>query len=360
MSRNKLLILLLALMTLFSTALGESLISDEMIQEETVHYNHTLMVEKGVFQRSYSEQGSEYYPHTFVLRFEGNEARFVEYLVSRKQEVKAGDVLATFELDVDEVALASRRQALTRAQEAYETQKIKRQEAIQEQLEALAKMQDPFEVELQTLALQRAQITLEQYCVEQERQIETLKQEIADLEAFYSKTALIAPFDGVITELVYKQKGQRLIPGEALITLYRPDGMLLRISNSNLHFRYGMEVEIAAGPAKARTILTGRVVAADDMLSKSQRSGYAYIELDPASGEFPTRGVPPSVSANTFYAGNVYILPRQAVDVDNGKYYVTKLTDGMAQKRYINLGKQGISDSWILQGIEEGETIIID
>lgn len=363
MLRNKprlMLLLILALTVLSASALGESLISDDMIQQETVNYSETITVEKGVFERTYSEQASEYYPHTYVLRFEGDAARFGEYLVTRKEEVKAGDVLATFELDVDEVGMAAKRQALRRAQESYEAQTLQQQEAIQEQLDALAQERNPFEYEILMLRIERAQIALEQYRSEQERQIERLQQEIAEMEEKYSQTALIAPYDGVITSLTYKQEGEHLSKNEALITLYRTDDMTLRISNENAHFRYGMKVQVAVGPAKSRTILTGRIIAADDLLSESQRSGYAYIELDPFEGEYPTRGIPPNVTASTYYAEDVFVLPRRAVELESGKHFVSKLSDGVVEKRYVTVAIQGITETWVLQGLEEGETIIID
>lgn len=97
MLRNKpwiVMLLLLALTVLAAPAQGESLISEEMIKNNTVNYSETAVMEKGVFERRYTEQASEYYPHTYVLRFEGDDARFGEYLVKRKQEVKAGDLRA--------------------------------------------------------------------------------------------------------------------------------------------------------------------------------------------------------------------------------------------------------------------------
>jgi len=363
MSRNKprlMMLLLLAVLLCCTQALGESLISEDMIKKETVNYSNTFTVELGTFERSYSEQASEYYPHTYVLRFEGDNARFGEYLVGRKQEVKAGDVLATFTLDVDEVALASKRQALMRAEESYALQKQDRQEAIQDQLEALEKERNAFAYEIQTLKIQRAQVALEQFCSQQERHIENMRQEIAELEEKYSQTTIVAPYDGVITSLTYKQEGERLYPNEELITLYRTDGMMLRITNNNGHFRYGMQVTVAAGPAKSRTYFTGRIIAADTTLAESKRAGYAYIELDPGQEEFPTRGIQPTVSAATYYVDQVYCLPRRAVEAENGKYYVYKLVDGKVEKRFVNVALQGITEMWVLQGVEVGETIIID
>lgn len=361
MSRNKRFLPLLLALCLFAGGAGaESLISDEMIRQETVNYRATATVERGVFERGYSAPGSEYYPYTYVLRFEGDDARFVEYRVSRKDEVKAGDVLATFELDVDEVALATLRQQLQRAREAYAAQQEKQRLAIQEQKEAFAQVSDPIAREIAALQLQRAQISLEKYCLEQERHIASLQQELDDMEEANRRTSLIAPCDGVVTEIAYKQSGTRLHKGEILITLCRTDHMLLRITNTNGYFRYGMEVDVAAGPAKARTMLRGRVVAADLLVPQSQQTGYAYVALDPLSGEYPTRGVQPSITGATYYLENVLILPRRAYEMDSGKYLISKLAGGAVEKRYINVAMQGIETAWVLQGVEEGETIIID
>lgn len=261
---------------------------------------------------------------------------------------------------MDEVGLAAKEQALRRAQETYEAQRLKKQEAIQEQLDALSLVQDRFEWEILKLTIERTQMALEQYCCEQERQIAQLQQELAEMKEKYSQTALIAPFDGVVTNIAYKQEGEHLSKNEELVTLCRTDGMLLRISNTNGYFRYGMAVEVAVGPAKSRTILTGRVVAADDALPQSQRAGYAYIELDPFEGEYPQRGVAPNISAATYYVEDVFVLPRRAVELESGKYYVSKLEDGVVRKRYVSVAVHGISEVWVLQGIEEGETIIID
>ena len=97
---------------------SESLISSDLIQAETANYE-TAQVRMGTYERSYSSGASEYYPYTYQLRYEGNGAKFGEYTVSRGDMVKAGDVLATFTLEEDEVALSSLQLSLVRAQEDF-------------------------------------------------------------------------------------------------------------------------------------------------------------------------------------------------------------------------------------------------
>ena len=106
---KKTLALLLACCLPFASALAQSekLISDEMIQTETVNYSKTAVVENTVYERSYTASATEFYPHTYSIACEVNNASFVEYHVSRRQEVKEGDLLASFVLDIDEEALTS-------------------------------------------------------------------------------------------------------------------------------------------------------------------------------------------------------------------------------------------------------------
>ena len=152
MFRNK-LCLLICLCLPLASALAESpyLISEEMIVAETVNYSKTATIELGAYERDYNASASEFYPYTYTLATEVNNASFLKYHVARSQQVKAGDLLATFTLDVDEAATASARLSLERARKEYETGIQEKREAISEQLEALSAIRDPYQRELRGL-----------------------------------------------------------------------------------------------------------------------------------------------------------------------------------------------------------------
>ncbi len=337
---------------------SESLISSDLIETETANYE-TAEVYSGTYERSYSASASEFYPYTYQLRYENSGAKFGEYLVSRGDTVQAGDALATFTLEKDEVALSSLQLSLERAQEALETSLEEREIAIDALNRQYASASDRYERELLALQIARAETELEQYTYQQNREISALREDITELEEQQANTVLISPFDGEIVSLTYKREGDVVSSGEVLVTLSRTDGMLLAVDNASGYFRYGMQVVVEVGPAKDRVQLTGQVVGADTLLPESRRLGYALIALDPYDEE-EIRFVNPTAHAPTYYLENVLLLPRRAAVLEGGKYYVTKLVDGMVQKRFVNLIMNNTTEAWILQGVSPGETVILD
>jgi len=360
MLRNK-LCLLLSLLLFASCAAAESpnLISDEMIQTETVNYSKTAVVELTEYARDYNASASEYYPYTVTLAAEIDNASFLKYHVARSQQVKKGDILAAFTLEVDEATITSARLSLERTRKEYETGVKEKSEEIAEMLKEQSSIRDSYERELTTLRIKRAQVAYEQYCYQQECAIERLSEELAELEEANSSSYLYAPFDGIVTAVTYKREGEKVYANEGLVTLYREDGMLLRISNDQLYFRYGMPVTVTMGAKTDQQVFKGRVVAADNVLSENRRLGHAFIELEPFEGETP-RLTRLTVTGTSEYLDNVMVIPRRAITMDGGKYYVNCLVNGTLQKRFVNAGLLTMSNVWVLQGINPGDTIIID
>ena len=351
--------LLLALAIMFIPALAESenLISQDMIKADAANYNiYTL--EPGAYVRTVSSGATEYYPCTTVVSAEISGARFGEFLVSRGDEVKQGDILATFTLNVDKAALASLELELQRAKEDLKQTLADAEESALEMQRALLSAADSYERELIRLQIQRADIVLEQYQFNQERTIAKLEEQIAEAYAEQEGSVLVAPSDGVILEMAFKRTGENVWEGENLILMVRTDRLLMCVDNIDGAFRYGMEVIVEVGPNKDRTQYPGRVVGADTLLPTLERSGKAYIDFEmPADGKL----VRPTVQATTVQLDNVLTIPRNAAAMDGGKYFVTQLVDGVPQKRFINAAANtGIRQFWVLQGLNEGDEIIID
>ena len=341
-----------------SFATSDSLISQDKIKTESANYD-TYTVQPSVYEKKNTSSVSEFYPYTYSLRFEQKGATFVEYTVRRGDEVKKGDVLAIFELEADTVAMASNQLALKRMEDNYFDGCLQRHNAIQEMKEQLLKTSDPYDQAIQILKIQRAEVALEQYIYQQELNIANLKEEIAQAEEYLKNNTLISPFDGVIENVVYKRAGDPISTTEVLITLYREDYLLLRVDNKSMNFRFGMDVQVEVGRNKTKRLLTGRVVGADNLLPQSRQKGYAYIQLAPYNTK-EIRLTAPKAIVSTYYLENVMVLPRNAVSIESGKYYVYQLIDGVPRKRYVNLVTQSTAGAWIIQGLDAGDVIVID
>lgn len=360
MSRSKaavLAFLWLCLPFLSAQAQSESLIPQEMIRNEAVHYSRTAAAEKGVFEKSFSASAAEYYPQTYTLGAEVSNASFEKYHVTRNQEVHAGDVLATFTLDIDEEALASTQLALERAQREYDDGREQRMDEIDRMLEQRLTITDPYERELADLRIERAMIAYDQYCYQQECQIGEQQRTLARLQEQNSSTQLIATVDGIVSDLVYKKAGERIYANETLVTIYREDELLLSISNTSLNFRYGMPVTVTSGVKNNQVTYQGRVVAADDLLPENRRQGYALIRLE--TDEKP-KYKQVNVIGVSQYLEDVLVIPRRAAVMDGGKYYVECLVDGNPQKRCINAALSNTTSMWVVQGLEPGDVVIAD
>lgn len=355
--RHALLIVFLLIILPLSAFASESLISPEMIKAETVNYDvHT--VEYGIYQKNNSRSVSEVYPYTYQLRFEQSGATFVEYYVRRGAEVKKGDVLASFSLETDDVTLTSKKLSLKRMENAFMEGKLSRAEAIQTQKENLLTVSDPYDQAIAVLQIQRAEIALEQYIYQQELNINALREEIEEAELLKTQTTLISPFDGVVEDINFKRAGDVISPNEVLITIYREDYMLLRVENKDMNFRYGMDVNLEVGRNKNKTLLPGKVVGADTLLPESRRNGYAYILLEPYDPDI--RLTAPKAIVSTYYLENVIVVPRKSLTLEGGKYFVYQLIDGIPRKRFVNYIMQNNTSAWVIQGLDMGDTIVID
>ena len=360
MYRISLLLAALLLCTAPACAESDSLISDDLIRKDTVYYANTETVGHTVFEKNASTSATVYLPYLYSLKYEGDGAKFSEYLVKRNDEVHAGDVLAVFTTADKSVEIASAQMDREHAEKDYADGKKQKEEQLKTLRGELSGTADAWEKQLKALAVEKAEIELERYCYQQEKKIADLAEKLAELEEEAGKSTLEAPIDGVISEVTYKRVGDRVFWGEVLITMYSTENALLKISNDRGAFRYGMPVTIELGPRQSRIKLNGTVVGADNLLPEKRRTGAAYIQVEPFD-ETGVKITQISVSAKTAWLDGVLVIPRRAMTMEAGKYYVNILTDeNSLKKRSVKVALTTSTQAWILQGLSEGQTIVID
>ncbi len=361
MSRNKrraarLIALLFMIHSACALAASELISPDQIVADE-VKYK-TCVAELGEYVKSFNIGGSEYYPLVMAVRYKGDSATYAETLVKRGQEVKAGDPLFRVTVNYDEVQMAERELAYERAQESFEQGKIDRLEAIDALQRSLASEPDEYERRMGALRLKKLNIALEQYVYQQEYALETRRLELEELNERHSRSVVTAPIDGVISELTYLREGDRVYNGMSLCRISSGEVLLIAVKDSRL--RYGMPVKLEIGPNKNKVETTGRVVAAADVL-RNVTSDYALVEPDDPEyvKTLNLRNI--KVAFDSVRLENVLLVERKAIVLTGGKYVVTKLTpEGVTQKRYVTQGLANTEKVWVLQGLEPGETVIID
>ena len=336
----------------------QDIIDADQLTPQQINYN-TVEVEKGSFIKETSNSAQEYFPLTYNVWFDQSNAKFLEYTVKRGDTVKAGDVLARFTITGSDVEFTRMELALQRLEEETTTGIEEREQAIAQKRAEISMEDDKYQKELMTLSLRKQETELERYRYRQQYSIESQREAYEEEKLRRETNVLISPVDGVVSDLTYKQADDAVSPGETLAIISSEEVQLLRAKNERGEFRYNMPVKILMGNSKNQIVLTGRIVAADDAIPEAERTGYVFVELDPYDRE-EIKIRSPKLTAETIRLDDVLMVRRSAATLEAGKYFVTKLKDGMVQKRYVEIGINNTDKLWILAGVEEGETLVLD
>ena len=362
MLKNKLIPALLLMICMLLTSCVEHSADKNLLPEKPVipeQGNYQIVAaEMGVYKKEVFGSASVNYPIFAELTLDSGNALLQEIKVKNNQKVKKGDVLAVFTMDGSAAEQTELQLKLQRKEEEYEQGKAARLAAIsaaKANLSALSSHQ----LEIAKLELEKQEIFYEQYVYQTEREIASIKASLDALMEKQKNNTLVAPFDGIIKSVASHLVGNKVEAREVIISMYSEDGFCLRVSNAGDKLRYGMEVSIEVGRAGGKKRYTGVVVSAPNILSSSTSQADAYILVNEsvASEDFQK-----SITyyADTEYLENVLIVDKAATSMEDGRVYVNILEDDTVKKRYVTQGLASIDICWILDGLKDGQLLIVE
>lgn len=361
MSKSKIVTLVLTAACMLlggcgGTAEDQNIIETELILPEEVNYT-TVQAEKAEYIRNGQGGASLEHPVAVNLYCEINGARMQEVLVSKGDKVAAGDTLVVFDLEQYETDLEELKLKVTRIRQELNTESQKMLQEIE-----VAKGETGWlsvnDAELASLRIEKQQVEYEQYVYQTNRQIRLLNEQIAELEELAQNDTLVAPYDGVIYSITSYKEGEKINLSKPVINMYSEDTILLA-SDDTGKLRYNMPVTITTGAKNNQQVLEGRVVSAPNILPSTVEQDYVLIQVAPdVSGEVFQRGI--SYTCELEKLQDVLMVNSRAVEKEDGKSYVYVLEDDMVKKRYVKAGLSSTESTWILDGLSEEQTLILD
>lgn len=345
--------------------------AEAMLAPKKINYN-TVSVEKADYVMTSQGSVSIEFPSAIDLCWETEGAAMKELLVEKGQEVKAGDVLVVFEIASDKIALEELEIQLLRKQEDYMRKKDAQEVELAKAEEEAEEIENGHSYRIAMLNVEKQRIAYEQFVYETEKSIEELQEKISEKKQIVENNKLIAPFDGIISSVVYFSEGDAIEVGERLISMYETDDVILKVNNADGKLRYNMEVTVETVNIANDKPRTGRVVSAPNILPASVDQDYALIALDEEMSmeDYGYRGGPGGrgfgfmlnmeYSADYQNLQNVLLVDREALQKDGGKTFVYVLEDGVVHKRFVSVGLSSKTSVWILDGLSEGQELILD
>ncbi len=336
--------------------MGSSLIDPAKVSDKETEYT-TVQAEIGSLLKTLSSDASLQFPLMVDVRNKLYNARVAEVYLTRADIIQEGAKLGLIASESSEADLAQTQLSLERARKELAEGTKDREEAILKKQKSISSLSGNAR-EIARLELQKMQISLSDFKLGQERTIANLEKSIEEQTEQSIDQEVSAPITGGIAYFSYINPGDSLYYNQVLLTLASPTPYLLRIEDSAGEWRYGMEITLDYGPHNNRKSCTGRIISADNILSHESRTGYAYAILDEEIN--PETITMPNVKGELYHVENVLVIPKKASKIYGGDNMVSLLEGSSIANRYVNLGLSNADGSWVVQGLEEGQTLIVD
>ncbi|MBE6991955.1 MAG: efflux RND transporter periplasmic adaptor subunit [Ruminococcaceae bacterium] len=329
---------------------SETAMLTQNAEAKTANYRTAVAEEGNLIKTSELSLEPKYYLGQTIYCPESG-LYFDSFSVSRGQFVKKGELIATFTRKGSVADLEESYLAVLRAHDEY----VETQEKLEQKwVEARSKG---------AIYEELAELELEQYRYNQTVKINALDKAYMEAQAAFEPEYIYAPFDCIVHSLGSFDTGSEVDKGKEIAELKQADSLVLFSSTTAKNFLYNMDVTVEYGRRDERKTVTARVVATDAVLPDGVAgSGHTYFKLDGDITEDELNK--PSASVTTVQAQDALLVPRGAVEVEDGSYYVSVLEGDMVKKRYvirgITGGTVGESATVILAGIKSGQTVILN
>lgn len=174
------------------------------------------------------------------------------------------------------------------------------------------------------------------------------------------KTEIRAPFSGIITDIKISPR-EHLSSGRELFSLVDISHIQVyaKVLESEIgRLQVGREVEIkfSAYPEK---VFKGRTKAISPIINPEDKTCKVVIEVDN-----PGEEIKPGMHAEVEIPAEIYkdrlLIPQEAVLVRSGRKLAFVVKDGLAKWRYLEVGLENEDYSEIIDGVKEGEVVIIE
>ena len=323
----------------------------------------TVKVEMGGYERVRTGTATVVFPLQFKLSWEEDGTYYQEAAVTVGQAVKEGDPLVYFRREEDQIALETLKLQLKRKQESHAAEEARRLAAIADAQEKRNTLKEQgataYELEKARLNGEKLQVEYEQFLYTSGKELARLEEQLTEMERSAQRNVLFAPHDGVIDSVIKIQTGDKVTRGQVLVTMHATDKVLLKAQNASENLRYNTNVIIRIGNIENPSIYTGKVIVAANILPTGVSQDMTLIEVDQEIAEKDMKKII-KFEGTVEALSNVLVVDQRAVQREEGKYYVRILDGDTVQKRYVAAVKVNTEKMWILDGLCEGQLLIVD
>ncbi len=175
-----------------------------------------------------------------------------------------------------------------------------------------------------------------------------------------AKTHILAPFDGIITNIKISPQ-EHVITGRELFTLVnihkiQVNAKVLESEIGKMQVNRDVDLKFSAYPDR---VFKGKVKAISPIVNPEDRTCRVIIDV-----ENPQEEIKPGMHAEVEIAAEIYknrlLVPQDAVLSRTGRKLVFVVVNGVAKWRYVEIGLENEEYAEILDGVKEGDQVLTE
>ena len=184
---------------------------------------------------------------------------------------------------------------------------------------------------------------------------------LATLKAQMDMARVKAPFDGVVETIMMKE-GELAIPGMQLIQMISLGSLKLY---GNISERYMTSIKkgdkvIVSFPDVEGLVITAPIYRVGNVIDNASRTFRIEMKIDNQKQQMKPN-MYSIVRINDFSSESAYVVPSVSIkqDIQGNYLYVAEKEELKAAKRYVKTGLSYEDQTMILEGVSEGEGVIV-
>ncbi|MFQ5928366.1 MAG: efflux RND transporter periplasmic adaptor subunit [Acidobacteriota bacterium] len=189
--------------------------------------------------------------------------------------------------------------------------------------------------------------------------VEELETEIEQVKLELSRTRIVAPFSGYITERTV-ELGQTVRNLDSLFRLgtFSPLYADVHLSELDAHrVRSGQTATVSLGSEESASI-QGRVLRISPVVDDSTGTIKVTVELAPARNAFKP-GSFVRVDIETDSRVNAILIPKRALLEEDGESFIFVTEGDTAHRRKVTLGYETDREVEVREGVSPGESVVV-
>lgn len=227
-----------------------------------------------------------------------------------------------------------------------------------------------YEIDRAYYALQKARLTVDALKADPntsdidlqkaELDVKTCSSQYSQLSSKRSHSTLVSPIDGIVTYVTTAKTGENVEAYTPLVTVSDDTQLILTFENTstNNDYKTGMNVELTFENQTYQGTISSVPFDRPEAVPDNQKNT-VFITCEDALMAILKPGDEVKVKAIVASSDNALVVPRNVILSDGSRRFVQVVENGVKTERDVKVGLETSTYSEILEGLSEGELVIV-